>query len=421
VKRYTGRYPNRTSLNRTLDRENFMKTAPPPNFLFFLPDQHRWDWTGANPNLPLRTPNLDALAGRGTRFTKAFCPSPLCAPSRACLASGKEYARCGVVNNSESYPLDQPTYYQSLRDLGYRVCGVGKFDLDKPTLSWGLDGSRLIRHWGFTEGGDSEGKFDGSNAYLRNGRSPTGPYLRYLAELGLADDYVKEHDKEIRKENKDAYTTCLPDHAYCDNWIGENGKRFLKAFPKDQPWHLVVNFAGPHNPMDVTASMRERWEEVAFPAPVENDQTEYLPEDHQRIRQNYAAMIENIDQLAGEMINIVEERGERDRTVVIYSSDHGEMLGDYGRWGKSTHHDPACRVPLVMAGPGVGEGRRVEGLVSLHDLTATFLEWAGAASLPGMDSMSLVSCLREGSQTPRDRLVVGLNDWTRVVSEERQG
>ena len=126
-----------------------------PNILFFFPDQHRFDFVGYNPDIPVRTPNLDHLADRGVTFTKAIVPSPVCAPSRACMASGKRYHRCGVPGNGVDYPLDQPTQYQALRDAGYRVAGVGKFDLSKNTLEWGLDGKRLIDDWGFTDGIDN--------------------------------------------------------------------------------------------------------------------------------------------------------------------------------------------------------------------------------------------------------------------------
>ena len=100
-----------------------------PNFLFLFPDQHRPDWLGCTPALPLRTPHLDALAARGVRFANAVTPSPLCSPARACLATGRDYRRCGVIDNGQNTPLTLPTYYQHLRATGYQVCGTGKFDL----------------------------------------------------------------------------------------------------------------------------------------------------------------------------------------------------------------------------------------------------------------------------------------------------
>jgi len=380
-----------------------------PNFLFFFPDQHRPDWLGANPDLPLRTPNLDALAQRGVRFTRCTCNSPLCAPSRAALASGKSYDRCGVVNNQDDYPLDQPTYYQALQAAGYHVAGVGKFDLHKATLDWGRDGTRLIDAWGFDEGIDNEGKFDGSRSYLTNGRRPQGPYLAYLQQRGLADAYCHEHAPEVRKPLLNAYTTCLPDDAYCDNWVADNGARLLAGFPADRPWHLVLNFTGPHDPMDVTQSMRERWQDVDFPPPHDNpnpDRAGLL-----RNHQNYAAMIENLDRQVGRLIDLVRERGELENTVVVYSSDHGEMLGDHGYWGKSRCYTPAVGVPLIVAGPCVRQGLVSEALVSVYDLAATFVDYAGAEPMPGMDAISLRPLLEGRADDGRPHLVSGLNEW----------
>jgi arylsulfatase len=390
----------------------------PPNILFFFPDQQRRDWTGLNPDLPLRTPHVNALAEGGTRFTTAWCSSAVCAPSRACVASGRRYDRCGVPGNAHNYPHDQPTYYQHLRDAGYRVAGVGKFDLHKNTsdpdnLWWELDGSRDLDAWGFTAGIDNEGKFDGSGSYKKHG-GPRGPYLNFLAQRGLADVYVQEHADA--KQHMGAYTTVLPDDAYCDNWVAENGLSFLRGFPDDQPWHLVVNFTGPHNPMDVTASMRQRWQEVDFPEPHANDEPDR--EGLLRNRQNYAAMIENIDRQVGRFLDVVAERGELSNTLVVYTSDHGEMLGDHGRWGKSTWHEPSIGVPLVVAGPEVAAGVTTHSPVVLHDLAAWFLERAGAPPLPDADGRSLQPILENASTATRDYVVCGLADW-RTVTDGR--
>ena len=390
-----------------------------PNFLFFLPDQHRPDWLGVNKALPLRTPNLDALAARGVRFTRAYTPSPLCAPARACLASGRAYGACRVFGNRQDYPLDLPTYYQRLRDGGCRVAGVGKFDLHKDLtkpLFWGLDGSRLLSEWGFTEGIDNEGKMDGSNSYLSSGRQPQGPYLHFLEQRGLADLYVAEHGR--RKECMSAYTTALPDEAYCDNWLSENGLRFLRGFPQGQPWHLAVNFTGPHGPMDVTAPMRDRWKDVPFPPPHDN-----AHEDREgllRVRQNYAAMIENIDRQVGRFLAMAEERGELDDTIVVYSSDHGEMLGDHSRGGKGTWYEPSSGIPLIVAGPGVRKGHVSDALVSLHDLAATFLDYAQLGPLPASDARSLRPLLESATDEHRQFIYSGLFDpdlhgWDMIV------
>ena len=380
----------------------------PPNILFFLPDQHRADWLGLNRSLPLRTPNLDNLASEGVHFTRAYCPSPLCAPSRACLASGRSYERCGVLNNNQDYPLDQPTYYQRLQDAGYRVAGVGKFDLHKSTLDWNLDGSLLLKEWGFTDGIDNEGKLDGSRSY-RSAGEPKGPYLRHLADKKLADAYETEH--RDRRRHRDAYTTCLPDESYCDNWLSDNGLRILKNLPTDRPWHFVVNFTGPHCPMDVTQSMRSEWEEIVFPGPhsdAPGNDREYTNEDHQRNRQNYAAMIENIDRQVGRYLDLVEERGETDNTVVVYSSDHGEMLGDHGRWGKVIWYEESVGIPLIVKGPGIQKGKSDRTLVLLPDLAATFLDYAGAHALSNCDALTLRPVLEGDGSALREYVYTAL-------------
>lgn len=382
-----------------------------PNILLLFPDQHRHDWVPGNRRLPLRMPHLQGLISRGVRFTNAFTPSPICAPARACLASGRDYEECGVPGNHVDYPLDQETYYQRLRSVGYQVAGVGKFDLHKATQDWGLDGSRLLSQWGFTHGIDNEGKLD---AIASGAESPAGPYMAYLHREGLAATHVADFAR--RKGPLRTYTvtepTPLPDDAYCDNWLATNGADILRGFATDQPWHLQVNFTGPHNPVDVTEAMLRGWDGVEFPDPVAHDQVDH--DTNQRVRRNYAAMLENIDRQIGQLLSIVEARGELHRTIVVYSSDHGEMLGDHNRWAKGTYYQPAVGVPMVVAGAGTTRGETSDALVSLQDLTATFLDVAGADPLPAMDGRSLRPLLRGEATHHRPHVRSGLKDWRAV-------
>ncbi len=379
--------------------------------LFFLPDQHRPDWLGCNPELPLRTPNLDRLCENGIRFTNAFTPSPLCAPARACLATGRDYHRCGV-RNRQNTPLSLPNQYRCLRDAGYEVAGVGKFDLHKPDLDWGLDGAKLLREYGFTCGIDNEGKGDAIASYRANGMSPKGPYMQFLKERGLVEKHLAMYQPHLNKKGNFPAVTELPDDAYCDNWVAANGMRFLRDFPQGKPWHLVVNFVGPHSPFDVTAEMRSRWKDVEIPPPVDNHESD--SEAITARRQHYAAMIENIDRHVGRMIDLVRQRGEIDNTVIVYASDHGEMLGDHGRWAKSVWYTPSSGVPLIVSGPGIQAGVSSDALVSLHDLAATFLDYAKADPLPEADAHTLRALLEGQRDKHRDFVISALNDWKMI-------
>jgi arylsulfatase len=385
-----------------------------PNILLFFPDEHRFDWTSMNPALPDITPNLRQLAGRGVHFTNALCPSPVCAPSRACLASGREYARCGVANNGHPYPFPQKTFYSLLRDAGYHVLGCGKFDLDKPGFSWGKDGTHpragqacLLETWGFSAGIDNAGKMDGVNAHEKLHRPE--PYFAFLQSRGLVDAFLKNY----RMLDHDyPGPAVLPDDAYCDNWIGENGLRLLRAVPRGAPWFLQINFNGPHPPMDVTKSMYERWKDSTFPPPHDDQQGKGRNGPAQR--RNYAAMIHNIDRWLAVFQEELNRRGERDDTIIVYCSDHGEMLGDRGLSGKSQPFHPSACVPLVVAGPAFRRSVVCEAPTQTLDLTATLLDCAGIAVPQDMDSRSLRPFLEKGGPLPRPYATSSLGNWSLV-------
>jgi choline-sulfatase len=395
-------------------------SARRPNILLFFPDQQRPDWTQFNPDVPVPTPNIAALAARGTRFTDAICPSPLCAPSRACLAAGKEYDRCGVPSNSVDYPKDQTTFYTRLREGGYRVLGCGKFDLHKPRATWGLDGKTDLQDWGFTDGIDNAGKWDGWMAYAARPRGPKDPYYAYLNRLDPPLAQVHYDDMATRrKDPQQSYgntgPTPIPDAHYIDNWIGRNGLALIDATPVGDPWFMQVNFNGPHEPNDITDRMHRGYYGPAriidgFPQPHHGD-GELNAATHVRVRQNYSALIENIDRMLGLYLRKLEERGELDNTIVVYSSDHGEMLGDHGRWGKNQPYQASAGVPLVVAGPGVRTGSVNDRPQTTLDLTATFLDYAGIARPDDMDSRSLRPVLEADGATHREVVLSGLDAW----------
>ena len=363
-------------------KENVSKKRP--NILLLFPDQWRFDWMSTNSALPIRTPNLDRLRSRGTSFSSAIVGSPLCAPSRACLASGMEYDRAQTASNERDFPYDRlKTFYSLLREGGYHVLGCGKMDLNKGSDWWGLDGKWRLKSLGFSDGINNAGKIDQLIGYQLNDNQAADPYLVFLQKRKLID----EHLNDLRKRMKGHYAaTCptpLPDDAYCDNWLGKNGLDLLDAAPKDKPWFLQVNWTGPHNPEDITTRMESSVRSLKMPPISGTD--EYDPATNQRIRQNYTAMCENIDRGIGLYLEKLAGMGELDNTIVIFSSDHGEMLGDHGLWGKTVPFQASAFVPLIVAGPGIKAGVTSNGMVSIMDFAATCLDYANIPIPSKMD------------------------------------
>lgn len=383
-------------------------TTDRPNILFFFPDQLRFDWLSNNPDLPIRTPNLERLQKEGMSFTRTIVASPVCAPSRATLALGLEYDNCPVKGNSDNLPLDATTFYRRLRDSGYHVMGCGKFDLNKgmctsKELAWGLDGKRFLDEWGFSDGINNEGKGDGRSS---GQEKPQGPYIQYLEERGLRlvhlDDFSKRHKTA-------AFPTPLPEEAYCDNWIAQNGLDLIDQVPDGTPWFLQVNFNGPHGPWDITESMVELYDANDMPHPY--GAGDMPAEEYLGVRRNYSAMVENIDRWVGQYLDLLKKRGELENTLIVFSSDHGEMLGDRDEWGKSKPWHPSASVPLTIAGPGVRQSTTCDLPMTILDFTATFLDYAGLDTPDEMDSRSFKALLEGQTDTHREIVISGLNNW----------
>jgi len=384
-----------------------------PNFLVLFPDAWRHDWLGCAGGIGVQTPVLDALAEKGVRFSECVTPSPLCAPTRAALALGCDYQSCGVLDNKGNLALDRPNFYRNLREAGYSVGGVGKFDLAKGLDDHGGDGLRLLADWGFTHGCDSEGKWDGVREMQRV--PITGPYGRFLDSLGLREMYVADMAERRKTVGLiSSRASPLDTIAYCDDWVSRSAIEMVRSFPIDRPWFAQVNFPGPHDPFDAPSWVLEKVGQAGLPEAIRH--TGFDNETMQQVRRSYAAMMMNIDAWCGKLLASVEERGDAERTIVIFTSDHGEMLGDYDYWGKNVWHEAAIRVPLIFSGPGVAVGRVSKALVQLQDLAATFLDFAHAKPLP-TETRSMRSLLANPAFGHRQHLRSAVGKWRAAMDE----
>ena len=400
-----------------------------PNVLLLMPDQWRWDWDGAH-EAALHMPHLAALRASGTSFPHgATVPSPLCAPSRASMASLREYDEAGVPDNHlNDYPADEiPTYFSLLKAAGYHTMAAGKDDLTKHSrLGWHLgksvdDASKtyLADQLGFSDSRRYLGKIDVVSKYPE----PTDPFGYYLKSKHVTlgnGTTVNAFDAHAAclgvsgtdpKLCKDA--SAYPQELYEDDWTAAQAVELLKRAPADKPWFLWVSFPGPHDPFDVTGKMTtgvvgRSWPSSVDPTKKEAATTQGGSPSHKLSRANYAAEVENLDRLFGVVLDAAKARGHTTQTdtVVCVFSDHGDMLYDHNEVGKEKPWQGSLNVPLVCAGPGIREGAKVNVPVASIDVGATALDFAGADKVAGMTALSFRGLLEGADPEERNRTVL---------------
>ncbi len=396
-----------------------------PNILFLFPDQWRWDWVGCEGVVPVRTPNIDRLVERGMRFTQCRSNSPLCGPARSCLAQGVRYHRNGVRANNFDMDRTRPTYFKDLRASGYHVTTCGKNDLHKASKWGGRDGwVRQLGELGFTRAIEQLDKRTAARVGGLDKGGPMCPYTSLLHSEGMFDVFRDDHLRRLNEASLETATwpSPLPRRLYSDDFCGRSALKLLDELPQEGPWFLWVNFPGPHDPEDPPRELQARYDGVDFPMPV-NPPSSYRNDpavNHQQVRRNYAASIEGIDEWVGWIIDRVEQRGELDNTIIMLCSDHGEMLGDHGRFTKGRPYEGSVHVPLIIAGPGVVEGGVSHAPVELIDIAATTLDLAGLEVPEHYDARSLVPVLtgKQPDHSHRDVQVAQIMGW-RMICDGR--
>eukprot|EP00944_MAST-04C_sp_MAST-4C-sp1_P001956 g1956.t1 len=370
-----------------------------------MPDQWRWDWDGlSHPHVgeapPIHLPHIERLRSLGTAFPRGgVVPSPVCAPSRAAMASLREYDFAGVATNkaNDYRAKENPTYFTALQRAGYHTMSTGKDDLTKAThLGYEIghdtrNGSNtyLAQELGFTE----SFRFEGKGGVLCTWPKPHEPFGYFLQNqtLRLPDGkgvnaFVAHRDCVVRHNPKICQTSTYPQHLYEDDYTAAHASTLIKRAPRDKPWFLWVSFPGPHPPFAVTTAMENNTSGRTWPRPVDSTQKQTLCQPNNgepsnaRTRCNYGAEMENLDRLFGLVLDAVRERGnsiEKD-TIVCFFSDHGEMLNDHDDIDKSKPWQGALNVPLVCAGPGIRSNVTLDIPVATIDIGATMLDIAGA-------------------------------------------
>jgi choline-sulfatase len=342
----------------------------PTNLLFILSDEHQRDAAGCYGHPVAQTPNLDALAARGTRFASAYTPCPICVPARASLMTGRYVHQHGCWDNAFPYDGSLPSWAHRLRDAGIPATAIGK-----------LHFRSAADDYGFVETIDPLHVVDGVGDLLGCLRDdpPRRDKRPGLLEAGPGHSTYLDYDARIA--------------ARAAAWLREHAR-------DEKPWVLFVSFVCPHPPYIAPPRLFDRYpldrlplppqwrpgEEPDHPALVRmREQFGYGPLDEALVRRVTAAYLgacTYLDERIGEVLQALDECGLSGSTRVLYTSDHGESLGARGLFGKFTMYEESAAVPLILAGPDVPAGHVVRTPASLIDCYPTILDAMGLQPNP---------------------------------------
>jgi len=361
---------------------NMTKKQEPnrPNILFIMTDQQRWDAMGCSGGW-IDTPNMDRIASSGVLFSNCVTTSPVCISARTSMATGLYPHNTGIWQNMEhTLPGGTRTWMQSIRAAGYRTSLFGKTHLH-PHSGDLRDREHLMRAHGI----DDVNEIGGPRASARVLSHMTATWQ----EMGLWDAYRDDYDERFSNKPHVVRPSTLPLDLYADVYVGQQAKSYLKDYRGQAPWFCWVSFGGPHEPWDTPAPYADRYNHESMPNPRPRpedwpqrhrgsiddkyvDAPVLAPGDCAAMRADYGGNVTLIDDQIGEIVEEVRKRGELENTVILLTSDHGEMNGDAGLIYKENFLDGAVRVPMVVSTPET----RTSGVAG--SISDTFVEWFDA-------------------------------------------
>jgi choline-sulfatase len=349
-----------------------------PNVLLIMADQLAASWLPVHGHGRVHAPNVDALAECSTIFESAYCPSPLCAPSRAGLLTGRLPSRTGVFDNAAELPASLPTVTHQLRADGYFTALVGKMHFVGPDQLHGFE-ERLTADI-----------YPGDLDWTPDWRLPASAHVPWY------------HTMESVLEPGVCVASMQQDY---DDEVAFRAVRKLFDLARDggeRPFFLVVSFTNPHDPWELRQRYWDLYDRAGIDLPAVpaiplaetdpysrrlrdmcgTDEVALSDDQIRAARHGYYAAISYLDERVGEVLGALRDGGLDDDTIVVFTADHGEMLGERGLWYKMSFFEQSACVPLLVRVPGGTLARRVAEPVSLLDVAPTLAELTGAAREP---------------------------------------
>lgn len=340
----------------------------PKNILILFTDQQRRDTIHALGNDAIQTPALDSIAACADVYDRAYTPSPVCVPARMSMLSGQYPARTGCTNNNHNLAYRGRGFYATLTDAGYQSCCVGK--MHHVTDPYGP--------MGFAERHTQEEL-----------SRPDDDYTRFILE-----NYPDVFDYNgMRSEMYYVpQVSMLPPKAHPTQWVGDRSVEFIEKVDTEKPFFLFSSFIHPHPPFCPPAPWNKLYREELTPPFRPDLFNEFEPLLHSRfgtanmgtsdrdlfrLKNFYYACVSFVDYQIGRILDVLKARGLYEDTLIVFATDHGEMLGDYGVMGKRTMLEPAAHIPFMIRRPGQDSQVHRPELASLIDLAPTLLHYAG--------------------------------------------
>ncbi len=367
-----------------------------PNILHIFVDQQRFDTIAALGNPVIKTPNLDRLVKSGVAFTNAYSPSPVCIAARCSMIYGQYPANTGCYENTIMPEDGRKSLMGALTEAGYRTHGIGKCHFAPDPYAMRGFKTREVQEELGTESIENN------------------PYLKYLYEKGykhlLEPNGVRGEMYYIPQPSQ------LPPEDHPTQWIGDRSVNFIRDKKQDgEPWYLFSSFIHPHPPFAPPNPWHKLYRPDMMPLPnipeeyeslhtfVNKCQNRYKYRDNgfdinliRAIKAYYYACISFVDYQVGRLLDELDTTGQIDNTMIIFTADHGEHLGDYKCFGKRSMHDSCARIPLIISMPGKFDtGNVCEEPASLVDIAPTILSSADAKiqthKLDGIDLYKILS------------------------------